>query len=139
MLETPTLVLLLQVVAVLQLGVTVLNFFLPKVLHWEQDLAALPLLLREVFHVHLWFISITCAIFGALTWRFAEDLANHSSELCIWVAACIGMFWGIRTVIQLVYYSSSHWKGKPLLLLAHIGFTLGYSGLSAVYLIAAFG
>src|SRR6266568_8603379 len=100
---------LLQIAAALQLGVAVLNLFLIRLLHWREELARTPLLLREVFQVHVWFISATLAIFGVMTWRFAGEIASGHNLIAQWLAAAIGLFWGIRTVLQIVYYSSSHW------------------------------
>ena len=64
----------LRIAAVVQLGVAVLNLFLIRIMNWEPDLARAPLLIREVFRIHVHFISITLAIFGVLTWRFAREL-----------------------------------------------------------------
>ena len=51
-----------------------------------------------------------------------------------WLGACIGVFWGVRTVLQMTYYSSSHWRGKPGLTLVHVMLLVLYGGLSMVYL-----
>ena len=59
-----------------------------------------PLIVREVFRIHLVFISITLSIFGALTWRFAYEIARASSPLTIWLAVAIGLFWLIRSAMQ---------------------------------------
>ena len=56
--------LLLQIVGALQLAIAVLNLFLVRLLHWQKDLSRMPLLLREVFQVHAWFISVTLTIFA---------------------------------------------------------------------------
>src|SRR6266542_1542928 len=111
--------LLLQIAATLQLGVAVLNLFLIRLLHWREDISRMPLLLREVFQIHVWFISITLAIFGVMTCRFAGEIANGQNPVGQWLAAGIGMFWGIRTVLQVTYYSGSHWRGLPGRTLAH--------------------
>src|SRR6267378_7354071 len=94
----------LQAAAALQLGVALLNLFLVPLLKWKEDLARAPLLLREVFQVHAWFISVTLTIFGLLTWRFATDLAAHTNAIGGWSAAGIGIFWAIRAVLQITYY-----------------------------------
>src|SRR6266700_1843325 len=96
---------LLPIAAALQLGVAVLNLFLIRLLHWREGLSRTPLLLREVFQVHVWFISVTLAIFGVMTWRFAGDIASGQNTVAQWLAAGIGLFWGIRTVLQVIYYS----------------------------------
>ena len=134
-----TLSVLLQLAAALQFAIAVLNLFLVPLLKWRDELARMPLLLREVFQVHAWFISITLLIFAALTWRFASEMAGGTSPVCQWLAAGIGLFWAIRTVLQITYYSSSHWRGQPGRLLAHVALLMVYGGFAAVYLWTAFG
>ncbi len=129
---------LLQAAATLQLAVAVLNLSLPRLLHWKDDLARMPLLLREVFQVHVWFISITLTIFGVLTLRFASEMAGRANPVCQWLAAGIGLFWAIRTVLQLGFYSSSHWRGQPARTLAHLALLALYGGFAALYLRLAF-
>ena len=129
----------LQAAAALQLGVALLNLLLVPLLKWKQDLARTPLLLREVFQVHAWFISVTLTIFGLLTWRFVGELAAHANQIGIWLAAGIGIFWAIRTVLQVTYYSSSHWRGQPGRTAIHIVLLFVYGGMAAIYLWAAFG
>ena len=65
----------LYIAAAAQLSVAVLNLFLVRIMKWEEEVARMVQLVREVFHVHAWFISITLAIFGAVTIRFAGELA----------------------------------------------------------------
>ena len=59
--------LLLRLAALAQLGVVLLNLFLVRLMNWRPDLEAMSLLIREVFQIHIYFISITLAIFGVLT------------------------------------------------------------------------
>ena len=129
---------LLYIAATLQLAVAVLNLFLVPLLKWEEELARTPLLLREVFQVHAWFISISLAIFGMLTWRFAREMTLHTEPIAQWLAGAIGTFWAIRTVLQVVYYSSSHWRGQSGRTLIHIALLLLYGGLAGIYLWTAF-
>ena len=125
---------LLYLAAVAQLGIAVLNLFLVRLMNWREDLARMPLLVREVFMVHAWFISITLTIFAALTFRFAPQIASGAAEIFRWLAVCIAGFWGFRTILQVTYYSSSHWRGQPKRLLAHIALLTLYGGFTAIYL-----
>jgi hypothetical protein len=129
---------LLQLAAALQLAIATLNLFLVRLLKWQPDVARMPLLLREVFCVHAWFISITLGIFAVLTWRFAREMAGNENPLGQWLAGGIGLFWGIRTILQLTYYSSSHWRGQLGRTLAHAALLVIYGGFAAVYFWAAF-
>ena len=70
---------LLRIAAAAQLSIALLNLFLVRLLDWKADLDRMPLLLREVFHVHGWFISITLGIFGVMTLRFAYAMAASSN------------------------------------------------------------
>ena len=134
-----TLTHLLQLAAVAQVAVAMLNLFLVRIMKWENDLGRMPLLVREVFQVHAWFISVTLAIFGTLTWRFAGDMAGAGNPLAKWLCAGIGIFWAIRTILQVTYYSSSHWRGQLGRTATHFLLLLCYGGMSFVYLYTALG
>jgi len=131
--------LLLQLAAAAQLGIATLNLFLVPLLNWKEEVARMPLLLREVFQVHAWFISITLCIFAVMTWRFATEMASGTNPVCQWLAAGIGTFWAIRAVLQVTYYSSSHWRGQPGRTLAHILLLATYASFAAIYLRVALG
>ena len=128
---------LLRMAAVTQLGVALLNLALIRIMDWKPDLARAPLLIREVFHIHVHFISITLAIFGVLTWRFAREIAAADTPLAVWLAIAIAIFWGIRSVMQWLHYSPEHWRGIPTRTAIHWALFLGYGALAAVYLISA--
>ena len=130
---------LLRIAAAAQLAIALLNLFLVRLLDWKADLDRLPLLLREVFHVHCWFISITLGIFGVMTLRFADAMAASSNETCRCLTAGIGIFWAIRTVLQATYYSSGHWRGRPVRTAMHAALLATYGGLALVYALSAFG
>jgi len=134
-----SLMLLLRAAATLQLAVAVMNLFLVPLLKWKEVVARMPLLLREVFQVHAWFISVTLALFAVMTWRFAGEMAGGANPVCRWLAAGIGGFWAIRTVLQVAYYSSSHWRGQTGRTVAHVVLLIVYGGFAGTYLWAAFG
>lgn len=129
--------LFLRLAALAQLAVVVLNLFLVRLMNWRPDLEAMPLLLREVFRIHVYFISITLGIFGVLTWRFAREIASAAEPLCVWLAIGIGIFWAIRSVMQWSHYSTVHWRGNRLRTVIHWMLFLGYGGFAAVYFTAA--
>src|SRR5438477_3906971 len=105
---SPNLEFAVQIAAAMQLGIAILNLFLVRLMKWKDELGKMPLLIREVFHVHSWFISITLTIFAVMTLRFAGEMSHGTNSVCRWLAGCIGIFWGFRTVLQVAYYSSSH-------------------------------
>jgi hypothetical protein len=129
--------LFLRLAALAQLGVAFLNLFLVRIMKWRSDLAGAPLLIREVFRIHIYFISITLGIFGALTWRFAGDMATAAQPLCVWLTIGIGAFWAIRSVMQWSHYSVVHWRGDWRRTVIHWTLFLGYGAFAAVYFAAA--
>jgi hypothetical protein len=134
---TIDLALLLKIAGAGQLSVALLNFSLVRLLRWRDDLQKLPLLIREVFQVHLWFISVTLLIFGVLSWNFSSQMASGTNDLAAWLCGAIGIFWALRTILQVAYYSSSHWRGRRDRFAIHVCLLLVYGGLSATYLTAA--
>ena len=88
----------------------------------------------DLFHVV--FISITLSIFGALTWRFAHEIARAASPLAIWLAVAIGLFWLVRSAMQWLHYSASHWHGNSLRTLIHWTLFVGYGAMAFIYFAA---
>tara|TARA_B100000809_G_scaffold37565_1_gene32868 strand:+ start:1560 stop:1976 length:417 start_codon:yes stop_codon:yes gene_type:complete len=129
----------LFIAAAAQLVIAVLNLFLVRIMKWEEPVAQMPQLVRDVFHVHSCFITITLVIFGVVTIRFAGELAAGTNDLGRWLVCGIGLFWLIRWVMQFFFYSSSHWKGKRAETAVHIVLILTYGFFAGVYLLAAFG
>ncbi len=117
----------------MQLGIAMVNLTLPRILQWDCELAKVPLLLRQVFNVHSWYISLTLVIFGVMTWRFAAEMGGGANPVTAWLAACMGVFGGVRAVIQAAYYSSSHWRGRPGRTVIHALALLVFGGMAAVY------
>lgn len=133
--NTSLLELALIAAALGQFAIALLNLNLVRIMNWKPDLDRMSVLVREVFHVHAWFISITLALFSVLTIRFASEIPV--TEMGRWLAAGIAFFWGIRTVIQVAYYSGSHWRGQPARLAVHLVLLAVYGGFTLVYAIAA--
>jgi hypothetical protein len=129
--------LLLRLAALAQLGVAILNLFLVRIMKWERDLIGAPLLIREVFQIHIYFISITLAIFGTLTWRFAAEIATAAQPISVWLAIGIGAFWAVRSVMQWSHYSAVHWRGDKVRTAIHWMLFLGYGAFAVVYFTAA--
>jgi hypothetical protein len=132
-----TLELLLRLSAVAQVCVAVINFFTARLLKWRDPIERMPLLLRQVFWVHAWFVSLVLVLFGVMTWRFAPPMAAGSDAACAWLAAGMGIVWGLRTLAQVAYYSASHWRGNPGRTFIHWFLFVVYGGMSVSYLVAA--
>ena len=133
-----TLTMLLQVSAITQAALAIVNLFLVRMMGWKACLNQLPLLARQVFVVHGWFISATLVIFASTTWLFANEMAGRANASMTWFSSCIASFWTIRFILQWTYYSRSHWIGRPWHTVVHFGCSFFYGGWSLVYWVAAF-
>jgi len=83
-------------------------------------------------------MSLTLSIFAVLTWRFAAEIAAGPNPPAIWLATAIGLFWLVRSIMQWLHYSSSHWRGNVGRTWIHWMLFLGYGAIAIVYFLAAF-
>jgi hypothetical protein len=77
------------------------------------------------------------SIFAILTWHLAGDIASAASPLSVWLAVAIGLFWLIRSLLQWLHYSPSHWRGDAIRTAIHFLLFFSYGALATVYLMAA--
>ena len=49
----------------------------------QADIERMSALVRDVFVIHSWFISLTLLIWGVLTWRFAPEASGHGTDQMI--------------------------------------------------------
>ena len=120
-----------------QACVAMLNLRLPTLLGWQEELRRVPRLMSEVFQVHVWFITTTLLIFSIFTWRFTPEIASGTTAMGRWMAFLIGVFWLIRTLIQVVFYSASHWRGQAGRTAIHLILLTAYGALTGTYFTAA--
>ena len=130
-----TLIILLRAVAEGQFIIAVLGMLIGKILRWEDEIARMNLLVREVFQIHKVFLSYTLTFFAVLTWRFAPEIAAGQNPFATWTCGGIALFWGIRTVFQWTFYSHEHWRGKGRETAVHWTLTTVYGSWCALYII----
>src|SRR5437762_2422824 len=119
--------LLLRVAALAQLAIAILNLFLIRIMKWKPDLDRAPLLIHEVFRIHVVFISFTLSIFAALTWRFAREARAAGGRWAIWPAVAFVFFWFVRSIMKWLNCSTNLWRGIFLRTLIHWALFLGYA------------
>ena len=89
----------------IQTAIVLANFPLPAKLRVREGIAPLPRFLRQVFIVHWIYIVLTVALFSALCFLFPRELAG-ASPLGRFLSGFLAFFWGLRIVLQLLYYDS---------------------------------
>ena len=122
-----------------QIVIALLNLGLVRMLDWRPELARLSLLAREVFHAHVYFISLTVAAFGVMTWSSASEMLDGSESAARRLATVIGFFWIARTGVQLCYYSRSHWIGNRPRTIVHAVCVAVFGSMGIFYLAAGWG
>lgn len=114
--------------------VALLNLNLVSILGWKAEVSRMSTLVREVFQIHTWFISLTLFIFAIMTWRFGPVMISGEEATARWLAMAIGAFWGLRAVLQVTHYSAAHWRGDSARTIIHYTLLFVYAAWAAIYL-----
>jgi hypothetical protein len=127
-----TLLVLLRVAGALLLVLAASHALFPKRLGWNEDLARLTPLNRQVFLVHTFFIVLVVSMMGVLSLAFAELLVAPS-PLARFVLAGLTLFWAVRLFVQWFVYDASLWRGDRFNTMVHVVFSILWTYLTAVY------
>ena len=96
---------LIWVAGAIHAGIVLANMPLPERLRVREKLASVPPFLRQIFYVHWVYIVLVVALFSALCFGFARDLAGGSA-LGRFLSAFLGGFWLLRILLQCFYYDT---------------------------------
>jgi len=116
-------------------GIVLGNISLPRRLDLRANLEKLSPILRQVFLIHWLFILILVALFAALCFGFAPELAG-ASPLGRFLSRAIGAFWLLRLFLQLFYYDAELRRQNRLLDTAYL---LAVAFLAGVFELSALG
>src|SRR3954468_10846692 len=95
--------LLIYLAGVALLCIAVANFFAPRMLRYEQNLALVSPIVRQIFLVHCAYIVLVLCGQAALCFFFPEELAGRSA-LGRSLSAFGALFWLTRFILQGWYY-----------------------------------
>lgn len=104
----------IRLAGAVHLGIIAANLPLPGKLRVRSHLAGIPKFLRQIFYVHWIYIVIVLALFAALCFGFARDLAG-ATGLGRFLSAFIAGFWLLRIVLQAFYYDRAVRREMPVL------------------------
>lgn len=117
-----------------QLGILAANFVLPKKLNCGENLARVSPMIREMFIVHWAYIVGVLAMFTALSFGFAPELAGGSG-LGRFLSGAMALFWLPRIPLQLFFYDAElrrrHRLGDVAMIVALV-FLVGAYGAAAL-------
>ena len=121
----------LRIVGLIMAGLAVLNLFVPRRFHWQEEMARLSLLNRQIFQAHSIFLILTLAMFAALLLFCGRDLLE-STRLARAILIGLTIFWTLRMLMQWFFYSPEVWRGDRFKTLMHGVFSVTWVYVSAV-------
>lgn len=127
----------LKLIGISLVALAAIHLIFPKHFNWENELASLSLMNRQMMKVHTFFIAFTVFLMGLLCLSSADELVN--TNLGRKMSLGLGIFWTVRLIIQFFGYSSVLWKGKKFETSMHILFSLFWTYLSVIFLVIYFG
>jgi hypothetical protein len=101
-----------QLAGGLQLMTAVANFFLPRILHYRENMAKVSPIIREIFTIHALYIVLVLTGFGLVCLLFPQDLCG-ASPLGKFLCGFLAIFWGLRVPLQFFYYDKAVKKKHP--------------------------
>lgn len=118
-----------------QVAMIAANAVLPKKLNCGENLGRVSPMIREVFIVHWAYIVGVLAMFAALCFGFAPELAG-GSRLGRFLSAAMALFWLPRIPLQLFFYDAELRRQNRL---GDVAMISALVFLVAVYGVAALG
>lgn len=121
----------LTIIGALLIALALLHGIFPRYFNWKEELAGLSLINRQMMQVHSFFLALALFLIGLLCLQSARLLV--STPLGKQVCLGLGIFWGVRLLVQFVGYSAKTWRGKRLETVVHVLFIVFWSYLSLVF------
>jgi hypothetical protein len=123
-----------KITGILLILLALVHFIFPKYFNWKQELSTLNMMNRQMMYVHSFFIAFVIFLMGLLCLTSADELTTTTFGKRISLG--LGIFWATRLLIQFFGYSSLLWKGKTFETSVHILFSILWTYLSAVFILA---
>lgn len=121
-----------KIIGYLLVALALLHVGFPRRFEWEIELKPLSLLNRQMMYVHTFFVALVVLLMGLLCITSAPEL--NTTPLGHRITLAMGIFWGLRLVIQFFGYSSELWRGKRFETIVHIVFSLLWTYVTGVFL-----
>ncbi len=109
------------------------SFQVPARLGWKDDLKALTPFNRKLMWTYGGFTVFTITAFGALTLALHGELLR-GTPAGLGLAGLIGLFWLLRVLVDLLYFSHADWPAGRFMAFGHVLLTGLFMALSATYL-----
>jgi hypothetical protein len=124
----------LKITGILLILLALIHIVFPSYFNWKHELSSLSLLNRQIMLVHTFFIALIVLLMGILCVVASRDLIETS--LGKKVVLGLAVFWICRFFIQFFGYSSKLWRGKNFETTVHVIFSILWTYVSAVFILA---
>lgn len=111
----------LQIIGALFMVLALIHVGFPRYFDWKQQLVSLSLINRQMMQVHTFFIAFVVFLIGLLCFTSAEELI--ATPLGRRICLGLGVFWGIRALVQWFFYSPELWRGRRFETSVHVVFS----------------
>jgi hypothetical protein len=122
-----------KIIGIILVFLAVIHAAFPRYFKWQEDLKPLSLINRQMMIIHTFFVALVVFLIGIMCLTNSHDLVE--TKFGQQISLGIGLFWGIRLIIQFVGYSSKLWKGKTFETIMHILFSLLWAYLTWAFLV----
>ena len=127
----------LRIVGLIMAALAVLNLFVPRRFHWQEDMARLSLLNRQIFQAHSVFLILTLGMLAALLLVCGRDLLEPT-RLARAILIGLTIFWTLRMLMQWGFYSPEIWRGHRFNTVMHYLFSVLWVYVAGVFAVALF-
>ena len=128
------LTLCLQFAGILQIITAAANFILPTILRYDENLAQVSRIIRQIFHIHALYIVIVLIGLGLACLCLTHELLGPG-RLGRCLCAYLTFFWGLRSVIQFFYYDRATREEHPF---GSFFFGFVFLALTTIFALATF-
>lgn len=127
----------LKIIGSLLIVLALLHLFFPKYFNWKHELDSLSVINRQIMYIHSFSIAFVVFLIGFLCLTSSSELLSTTlgKRICLG----IGIFWITRLLIQFFGYSRETWEGKSFETTMHVLFSLFWTYLSTIFILACLG
>lgn len=107
---------------VFNLSWAIFHVYFPKFFKWDKALKKIDPINRAVMHIQSIFLLITFLIFSSAAFLFTDELI--STNLGKYLIASFGIFWFIRSLVNIYFFGIKDKKADFFLLIFIFGFVI---------------
>ena len=107
---------------IFNLSWAIFHIFFPKFFKWDKALKNVDYINRSVMHIQSIFLLITFLIFSFSAFIFTNELI--STNLGKFLIASFGLFWFIRSIVNVYFFGIKNKKANFFLIIFLFGFII---------------